>query len=681
MNRHHRVMTRHQGNCSSAHRAHSLLLLLSCILWSLIAHALADDSIRLEDIRDFRAAEQALADGDHARFKALQQRLEEAPLAPYLQREWLEQRIATTPVTDLAPEVEAFLDRYANTGPGETLRWQWLQALEEAGAWTQWLQSYRENGSSARDCQYRRALIETGQAPRAFEDLEDLYLTGDSLPDACDPVLQAWADADGLPAELVWQRIDLALSRNARNLAAHQARLLPDEQRPLLESLLAVLAEPSLLIDRLPEDPLPRAIMITAAIETAAGRDPQLAVALHDQLGAHFAAADQSTKDLADARWPEQQLSAQAQTRIHLAIGFAFAETQDPEALTWLSRIEPKSANPAQHRRRLRAALHLEAWEQIRDWIDALPTDERQKARWHYWLGRAHAQTDQPERAEVAYRQAAGTRNLWGFLAAAQLDQPPALNHQTLEASPALLRELEQSPTLARIRALQVLGRQTEIAREWREWTRNLSKPQLLAAAHLADRLGLHNEAILTLAQAKAWDHLDLRFPTPLRPLLQASAQMTGLPEAWLYALIRRESAFDADVASGAGAIGLMQLLPETAREVARRSDLKPPSPMALIDPARNIELGSRYLDYLEARFNGHPILATAAYNAGPTAVERWLPATELPADLWIERVPYWETRRYLRAILTYWVIYENQLGQRVPEKLFTLPPIPARAP
>jgi soluble lytic murein transglycosylase len=145
--------------------------------------------------------------------------------------------------------------------------------------------------------------------------------------------------------------------------------------------------------------------------------------------------------------------------------------------------------------------------------------------------------------------------------------------------------------------------------------------------------------------------------------LIRGYAQDRGLPLEWVYAVIRQESVFDADVASHAGAVGLMQLMPATAREVAREQGLPAPRRMDLIDPALNIALGTGYLAKMRQRFDGNQVLATAAYNAGPGAVSRWLPSEQMAADLWMIDIPYRETRDYVRRVMTYRVIYAHRLG------------------
>jgi soluble lytic murein transglycosylase len=265
--------------------------------------------------------------------------------------------------------------------------------------------------------------------------------------------------------------------------------------------------------------------------------------------------------------------------------------------------------------------------------------------------------------AAHALASAAEERTLWGFLAAELIGRPPALDHQPVPVDEKALNALLDSEALARIQELDRLGRQADLSREWRDMTQVMDRDQRLVAAAAAARLGLANESILTLARAAYWDDLELRFPRAYDALVEAAALDQGLPPDWLYAVIRQESAFDPDIASHAGAIGLMQLMPPTAREVAQKTGRPEPERLDLIDPALNVALGSAYLAQMQRRFQCHPMVASAAYNAGPTAVSRWLPEQPMPGDLWLTEIPYAETRQYVRRVLTYRVIYRDLLG------------------
>ena len=173
------------------------------------------------------------------------------------------------------------------------------------------------------------------------------------------------------------------------------------------------------------------------------------------------------------------------------------------------------------------------------------------------------------------------------------------------------------------------------------------------------------SQAIITLAKIRDWNDLELRFPLAYREQVDQHAKILGLDSAWIYAILRQESAFISDARSGAGAMGLMQLMPRTARQVASRSKHAPLKTTDLFHPKVNIELGSSYLNEVYRRLQENPVLATAAYNAGPSRVLRWLPEESQPTDIWIETVPFRETREYLKRVLAYTLIYAHRLGKK----------------
>jgi soluble lytic murein transglycosylase len=159
------------------------------------------------------------------------------------------------------------------------------------------------------------------------------------------------------------------------------------------------------------------------------------------------------------------------------------------------------------------------------------------------------------------------------------------------------------------------------------------------------------------MSELQLWDDLWLRFPRPYDAEVDAAARDTGLPADWLYAVLRTESLYDPRAVSKAGALGLLQLLLPTARGVAQRAGLPPPARADLFRPDVNLALGARYLRELQGSFRERFILTLAAYNAGPNRVPQWLPLEPVDAEIWIENIPYNETRGYVQRALSNLVI------------------------
>ena len=622
----------------------------------------ADDS----GSSDFVRAEQALKAGDRAAFESLLPGLREHPLYPYLR--FAELTADLDSASDAS--IESFLDTFADTSLAERLRPLYLKRLAATGRWADLVRVYRPDDSVERRCQYLQALLETGRRGEALApaEMRPLWLSPASRPPACDPLFSAWEEVGGLTLELVWGRIRLAMEAGETNLARYLGDRLPETERPWLDRWLAVHSDPGRLLDPAAlagDHPLRAAILASGTARLARSRPNQALEVLVAEEAA--LAADPAAWGLA-----------------HRAVARALVRSDrkvDRErGLRVWDRMSGGADNLERQEERVRAAARLGAWGRVADWIARMPEGEEKADRWLYWLARAQAALGRESESRATFEQAAGRRSLWGFLAADRLGLPYRLDDQPAPAQPERIRRIAQHPAMARIQALRRLGREADMRREWRALTAEMGDADLMAAAYIADVLRWHDQAIFTLARTGYWDDLALRFPLRYRDFVSEQAWQTGLPEDWIFAVIRQESVFDHSVASGAGALGLMQLMPATARQVA--GELEPgigaPGPAQILDPELNVALGSHYLARMRDRF-GHVALATAAYNAGPHRVERWLPEDCTDADLWILAIPFDETRGYVERVLAYRVIYGARLGLEPVRVSDLLPPVPGR--
>ncbi|MBL8510092.1 MAG: transglycosylase SLT domain-containing protein, partial [Betaproteobacteria bacterium] len=216
--------------------------------------------------------------------------------------------------------------------------------------------------------------------------------------------------------------------------------------------------------------------------------------------------------------------------------------------------------------------------------------------------------------------------------------------------------------SIRRTLALYRLGLNNEGLREWQYALRAANDQELLAAAAVAQAADLPDRAISAAERTQALHDLSQRFPTPYRHQLQTSAQNYRLDESWVYGLIRQESRFKADIQSRAGAIGLMQLMPTTARWAAKQAGIKDFSLTNTTHVATNLELGSYYLRHVLDSL-GHPVLATAAYNAGPSRAKRWKAQQPLEGAIYAETIPFNETRDYVKKVMTNAWFYAYRLG------------------
>jgi len=315
-------------------------------------------------------------------------------------------------------------------------------------------------------------------------------------------------------------------------------------------------------------------------------------------------------------------------------------------------------------------AVRTQHWQALQQTIEQLPPDLQGKAKWRYWWARATAQTLGPNpHSSEAFGRLAEIRQYYGFLAALQIGVPGRLN---AEPEPSLgavaLLPIQRLPGIQRSIELFAVNDDVNARREWYRALAQLSYAQKILAAELANQLGLTGLAIRTANIADADDHLHLRFPIAYEPEFRKASMKTGVELPLLLAIARQESALDTHARSTSDARGLMQLLPSTARLAARRARHREPQPRQLYEPSINIPLGSYHLAWLLQRFDGQTPLAVAAYNAGEHRVDRWLKAAEgLPMDVWIEQIPYLETRNYVKNVLAFRQVYGHTLGQSTP--------------
>jgi soluble lytic murein transglycosylase len=591
----------------------------------------------------FLSAEAALKSGAMDRYRELASALTNYPLYLYLRY----RELTLDPAGPPDDQAREFLAAYPDSHLADRLRALWLRRLAAEGRWSEYVQVYRPDGSDERQCLYRQAQLATGQGDQALADLEPLWLRAEAGPAGCDSVFDAWAAAGGLTPELVWRRVVLALDADKPKLAAEVGQRLPESDAHYLALWLAVHRDPARALD--PASfvaPHPqRSDLMAHAIRRLAGRSPQAAAGAWERLRASYPVA------------PGPAEAAET------AVGLALAEAGDTAGLDHLDRVQATAENIDFQGRRLRAALTLGDWARVAAWVARMPEGEEKADLWRYWQARAEEALGHSEQAHDLYRQAAAARSLWGFLAAERAGLPYHLDARPTPADPERVARLSATPALARIVELGALDRQADMRREWIRLTSGLGAEDLMAAAVVARGLDWPDQAIRTLARSGYWDDLDLRFPLGYRGLVRAQAAANRLPDAWIYAVLREESTFDPGAGSPAGAIGLMQLMPETARAVAAAAGRRQPSRGDLLNPETNVTLGSTYLATLAARYQAHPALATAAYNAGPQRVDSWLPAAPMPADLWIATIPFRETRDYVRRVLAYRVIYADRQG------------------
>ncbi len=618
------------------------LIFVLCFAANAIALA-ADESNPYEQRALYRAALDHLTAGRTSAFRKAQKQLADYPLAPYLDYYRLQTRLSS--VTDR--EMRTFRERHQDLPVSDIMFRRWLKRLGSRREWSRYLTNYAATDRAELQCYYLRALIARGRAEEAYEATPSLWTVARSQPKACDPLFDQWIAADRLTEGLVWQRLQLALGKNQRQLARYLLRFFKGPLKTWANELYDVHVSPSQILEYgrfSADDPYQRTV-IAHGVKRLARREAK------------------------DAR--------RAWERYQTRQKFDDAEASAVEEAVTLAEARegrfPSQAPASTSRKFLegmaRAAVDREDWPEALAWIERLPTQAFNSNRWQYWLGRALSQTYlNSERARLTYRALASERDYYGFLAAEQIGYAMQLN----KAPPRQDRESSASiagkPAVRRAMELYAVGDRVNARREWFKLLPTLGLEDQLEAAYLTQGVGWTSESIRMTNGAKLWDHLDLRFPMAYPNLYRRVSYITTVPEPFLLAISRQESLFDPRARSSANARGLMQLLHSTAVLVAKRVGTTSPTTTDLYDPTINIELGGHHLARLLDRYGNRRPLAAAAYNAGEHRVDRWIgKASGQPMDVWIESIPFRETRKYVKNVLFFAQVYSQLRGETPP--------------
>ena len=623
---------------------------LSCLLLSTCA-VHAAQAVELSQQRQlYDEAKRALAKGDSGPYFRYQDALRDYPLEPYLAYDELTARLKTASNA----EIEQFLAEHGDLPQANWMKLRWLRWLAERGDWQPFVKYYDPKlNFTELDCLNGQYQLGHNLRAEGYATAEKLWLTGKSQPSACDALFGSWAADGQLTEQKRWQRLKLAAEVRNYGLAsslvsglttlATQGRLMIEvAQKPEL------LSQPSRFI---PADEA-MSDVVGLGLRRLARQDPDKAMPLLDSYAAsmHF--------------------SRDEKVAIAREIGLTLARRYDSRALDIMTQYDPELRDNTVTEWRLRLLLRLARWEDAYQLTRRLPEDLATTNRWRYWQARSLelAEPQNPQ-AIVLLKNVARERDFYGFLAADRSQSPYQLANRPLVLSPQIMNKVRNTPGIRRALELHDRGQIVDGRREWYHASRLFSRDEMVAQARLAYDLKWYFPAIRTISQAQYWDDLDIRFPMAHRDTLVREAKVRGLHSSWVFAITRQESAFMDDARSGVGASGLMQLMPGTAKETARKFSIPLASPQQVLDPDKNIELGAAYLSQVHGQFNGNRVLATAAYNAGPGRVRQWLKgANHLGFDVWVESIPFDETRQYVQNVLSYSVIYGEKLN--VPQPL-----------
>jgi soluble lytic murein transglycosylase len=488
-----------------------------------------------------------------------------------------------------------------------------------------------------------------------------LWFTGRDRPSACAPLFTQLIETGLVRQEDVWRRLRLALDAGNPNVARVVANALPEAQRP-----------DAALFDQASGDPA-RLLNADNQLDFNQRGGREIALYAFDQLA-------KRSSDLAEQalRKRAPQLSTEELRTVWARLATWAARRHEPAALSWFQQAGAVAVNDYQREWWARAALRAGDWQAVQQAIGSMGDTTRALPVWRYWRARALQKTGQRAAATPVFLELSREHHYYGQLAQEELGpvmQAPAVN---IKMGGDDVAAVSRQPGIARALALQELGLRHDASQEWNWAIREFSDAQLLAAAELARRMEWYDRAINTAERTRELHDFELRFLAPYRELAQQAARENAIDEAWVFGLMRQESRFVNVARSGVGASGLMQIMPATARWIAQRLGIKRFDPDEMQDPAKNIQFGAYYLKHVQTSLDGSPVLATAAYNAGPSRAQRWRDTRPMEAAVYIESIPFGETRDYVKKVMSNAMYYAARFGQPsvlLKDRLGTVPP------
>ena len=607
---------------------------------------------RLKEQRHlYQQVKRSLDSGSLRQFEQHQANLADYPLYPYLEYS----RISRHLNVDNREAVDRFLTHHADTWMAGIVRRNWLDLLYGKRLWHEFIRYYEpESANTQTQCHYYFARYQVGDREEALRGGLKLWTVGQSQPKACDPLFKLLISEQRIDNNIAWERYTLAILNHQYALARYiEGFFTNDTFRELARKYQSLDRNPTqvghydLISAQIPEV----LSVIEHGIRHLAAGNATLAMK-------HWARYQQSHPfdDAARTRvLPDLVRGLYQQGHASIATDYLYAQIDvaDEGLVEWVLRQHIAKAD----------------WPTLIRLIEALPPALKEKERWSYWLARAQLlhSTDSSvlDEAKTRLRAISGLRSFYGFLACDWIGAPYQMQHQPVAVSEAEISAMATLPTMQRVRELRLINDELNARREWYNLGQSFDSRQWQTAARIAQRWAWHGEAILAMTRAEYWNDIDIRFPMPYLDKFEQYAKARGLPLPLVLAVARQESAFRAAVASPAGARGLMQLMPATASDTARKHKIPLQHASELSDPGLNIQLGTLYYQGVLKRFGGNRILASAAYNAGPHRVDRWLKNSggKLPFDAWVETIPFNETRQYVQNVLAFAIIYAHHLG------------------
>ena len=605
----------------------------------------------------FLAARDAARAGDRNKIERLAPDLQGYELEVYVDYWRLLLDLSTTDPST----IRSFLARNDKSYIAEKLRGDWLKQLGKKQQWADFDREYPamiqpDQETTCYAMQSRRARGDASVNDEAMK----LWLTLLEPASACYPVLEALIVDKRVLANEVWARIRNQFEANKLGAARYSMNYLPPSQTPDERTAKAVSDSPMPWLIKqsgFANNRMTRELA-ALAISRIAANDPRMAAEQLSRL--------------------ENQLQTGEKGWAWGQIGWQAAKRHMTDALAWYRNAgdAPLSDEVAQWK--VRAALRARDWGTVRTTIERMPSALAEQPVWVYWLGRAYRAGGRTTDANALFAKIGGQPNFYSNLADEELDRPIMPPPKAAPPTGDEISRVRANTGVQRALALYRLNMRSEGIKEWSWALRGMSDRELLAASNIAQRAGIYDRAIAAADRTKDEHDYSLRYLSPYAEQVRPAARDQSLDDAWVYGLMRQESRFITNAKSNVGASGLMQLMPATAKWVANRIGLKDFHQGQVNDTDVNVLLGTSYMRMVLESLDNHPVLASAAYNAGPGRARKWRADQPLEGAIYAESIPFSETRDYVKKVMSNSVYYSalfNGKPQSLKSRLGTVGP------
>lgn len=589
----------------------------------------------------YQQAKDALKNGRTAEFQQLKNALTDYPLYPYLLY-----NEALTKMSSLSPD-QAIKLRAQLEGSvlADEFFQRWLDMQARRKRWQVYVDYFEPTTDAEKHCKYLRALFRLGFQDDALAEVPKLWTVGVSQPKECDPIFDVWINRGHLTSEIAWNRLQLAVEERTTLLARYLLRFFPRAEQSTARLLYDVYRRPSIVknINRFPDDERGRYTW---------------------SYGLRRYARDEASKAL--GLWQKHKDEFQYNSQLE--------NSTENELAFWTARegVLLTEVNPSYSYETIEriadTAIAQQEWQMAYKWLDSVEETERYRFKWRYWFAKSSQQNGH-DQAQALFEELALERTYYGFLAASEINVPISMNavdpNELEEQSTKFLSDIR----IMRIFELYALGEDDNAEEEWSWLLPQLGDEEAKRwIPYWIGQIGHPNHAIQAAFRADAFDLVETRFPVLYVKEFERHTDKTNIDLTILLALTRQESAFNPKAISPAGARGLMQLMPATARRTARNIRVPQPSLVGLLYAPTNIQIGTYHFRELLDEFDEHRVLAFAAYNAGSHRVRQWIKgARDMDTIAWIETIPFYETRNYVKNVLAFQQVYAYLLNSPTP--------------